>query len=296
MQDYNLTRSRIESQVAARERAAATTPRVVTDWHGLLVTLREQRTAAQDIARAALTAGHRSRCDAPQDWLAAPSGRGERTEQPAHRGSLLELPTTPLAVRSRVAEARRYGAARRTRLAVLAAARASQPRRTVEWEGWTAAVRVSEPRSTRVAPRPLTGMERDALTGTLTVGTAVEALILQRDRDHATWSYIAASEPKRDGRGTVDRTAKGVAVNGTEVRANERWTMSKRSLITTAGPDDEHGEPTRVAVDWGCYRVNADGSRTALVSTATAKRRKRASAASAASKRAALQAVARTAD
>lgn len=123
-------------------------------------------------------------------------------------------------------------------------------------------VRVTEPNSTRTAPQP-----HDALT-------AIEAHVLTLDAARRAWEHVAASEPNRDGRGTVDSAGHGIAVNGTEVRGMPRWTASKRSAITTT-TTNERGERVTVPVDWRCYRVLADGTRQPLVSTATAAKRKR---------------------
>ena len=128
-----------------------------------------------------------------------------------------------------------------------------------------------EPRevnSTRIAARP-----HDLMT-------AVEALILTRDRNAQAWAHVASSEPNRDGRGTVD--AAPDAVNGTEVRYAPRWRASRRSAITTERTTtalDGTTTTERVPIDWTCYRVSADGTRTALVSTTTARKRKRQSSA-----------------
>lgn len=137
---------------------------------------------------------------------------------------------------------------------------------------------VREPSSSRTAPRP-----HDATT-------AIEALILQRDADTSLWRYVASSEPGRDGRGTVDSAGRGVAVNGTETRVAPRWTASRRALITTVDPATGDAVP----VDWSPYRVLADGTRVPLVSSTTARKRKRVAGNAKATRDARLRAIAGT--
>lgn len=195
----------------------------------------------------------------------------------------------PIAVRRYVALARRYGVERRRRHSIMVAAqrRASAAltaaRANVEVERIAPLVTVTEDmrkwhtkrvrldesgqystlvfwsHSRRAAPMPLDPM------------SAVEGHIMQRDRDHAAWSSIASSEPNRDGRGTVERCPD--AVNGTEVRHSARWHSTPRASIMTV-VERRDGIACVGPVDWTPYRVAADGTRTPLVSSSTAKRRK----------------------
>jgi hypothetical protein len=223
---------------------------------------RAAREARKQHAREALTARHVARCDAPHDWLMAPCPASRVTV--AHIGAHGDTPHMPRTARALVSAARRQYIERTARQAVMSAARATvSAARDIERASrpavvLTPTVRITEPNSTRTAPQP-----HDALT-------AIEAHVLTHDAARRGWEHIASSEPNRDGRGTVDSAGHGVAVNGTEVRAMPRWTSSKRSAITTQRDDG-----TRVAVDWGCYRVERDGTRVPLVSTTTARKRKR---------------------
>jgi len=80
------------------------------------------------------------------------------------------------------------------------------------------------------------------------------------------------SEPHNSGRAALAQRAPN-SVNGTEVRGGERWQGSRRDSITVKRTASD-GSVYRVAPDWQCYRVTADGSRVPLVSSATAAKRK----------------------
>lgn len=241
-----------------------------------------------------------------------PSGTGEPLdvrEPVAHVEYADAEQPMPIEARRYVAQARRYGVERRRRAAIMAQARrrrtmalnAARAARTVDRVAPLVEVTVNERKwhrkltrlddsgrqhmlvfwshSRELAPRPL-----DALY-------AVEEYVMQRDRDHAAWALLASSEPNRDGRGTVDHMPQ--AVNGTEVRANERWHSTPRVAIMTV-VERRNGIACVAPVDWSPYRVGVDGSRTPLVSTTTAKRRKRKTTTTAQARRAKLAAIAGT--
>lgn len=121
------------------------------------------------------------------------------------------------------------------------------------------------------------------------------AYMLQLERLHRDYarvqrgySALMSHDASGEGRGTIQAASRiPDAVNGTETRVAPRWTASRRALITTT---DDNGDT--VPVDWGCYRVQPDGTRVPLVTTRTARKRK--SAAGKASATARLQAIATT--
>lgn len=214
--------------------------------------------------------------------VAAPSGAGETVDRRGFGGYCGDTAALPLEVR-RVARAGRL--VRRQmdrRAAVLAAARARRTAQVAQARQALPAVDLEGRTITLTAVRPV-----DAIT-------AVEEHILTRDARRQALASLMAVLPDRDGRGTVNGHVDTV-VNGTEVRHSRRWQSTPRAAVLTQTGTAEDGTAEYGPVDWQCYRVNGDGTRTPLVTTATAKRRKRrATGTTAAAKRAALQAVAGT--
>lgn len=214
---------------------------------------------------------------------------GITVSTPRMRGGyrIAEESTTPMAVRRIVRDARIIGRKRRARRAVIEAARA---RRLTAIAEHRASLPATDDRHiTLTAVRPVDAM------------TAIEEHILTGDARRRATERIMAATPSRDGRGTVD--AMPSSVNGTETRVSRRWHGTPRSAIVLADTAIVTIDPTTGYVasiegerpDWSCYRVMPDGTRVPLVTTATAKRRKRKSTArTATAKRAALMARATT--
>jgi hypothetical protein len=188
-------------------------------------------------------------------------------------GSRETYPVLPFDVRRLIRDKRRDYLARRVRRAVIDAARVrASARRAAERRTRPDAPVVQEWRYLSRYPRPL---DRYA---------ALDEWVVNRDSALHALRASMASMPNRDGRGDGDRADAGIAVNGREVRASVRWKGSSRSNILLADADycetidPETGyieSRTGNRPDWTCYRVHPDGTRTPLVSTATAKRRKR---------------------
>jgi hypothetical protein len=188
-------------------------------------------------------------------------------------GSRETYPVLPLDVRRLIRDKRRDYLARRARRAVIDAARVrASARRAAERRSRPDAPVVQEWRYLSRYPRPL---DRYA---------ALDEWVVNRDSALHALRASMASMPNRDGRGDGDRADAGIAVNGREVRASVRWKGSSRSNILLADADySETLDPetgyiesrTGNRPDWTCYRVHPDGTRTPLVTTATAKRRKR---------------------
>ena len=170
----------------------------------------------------------------------------------------------PFRVRAIIAAVRRESQSRSKRRAVMTLARVQrETARAAYRRTLPSAAIVSEYRTLSRYPRPL---DRYA---------ALDEWCVNRDAHLHGLRQCMSAMPNRDGRGDGDRTAPGVAVNGRETRVQPRWKGTARRDIRTRVGTDETGAPVWGAPDWTCYRVNADGSRTALVSAATATRRKR---------------------
>ena len=188
-------------------------------------------------------------------------------------GSRETYPVLPLDVRRLIRDKRRDYLARRARRAVIEAARVrASARRAAERLSRPDAPVVQEYRHLSHYPRPL---DRYA---------ALDEWCVNRDSALHALRASMASMPNRDGRGDGDRADTGIAVNGREVRASVRWKGSSRSTILladadyreTIDPDTGYIESrTGNRPDWTCYRIESDGTRTPLVTSATAKRRKR---------------------
>lgn len=223
----------------------------------------------------AIDAARLAHADFPFTGCPAPSGIGEACESySASIGGMRgDAAPTPMRLRGCIATARVAGKARAARRAALRAARMRESYRRRVAALQRPSVALIDPYILRIDrnPRPLDRI------------SACEEHILNRDRETAAWRTIAASEPSHDGRGNGDRTAPGIAVNGRETRVASRWHSSRRDSILIANDNySETIDPDTGYIasregdrpDWGCYRINPDGSRTALVSTATARKRK----------------------
>jgi len=102
----------------------------------------------------------------------------------------------------------------------------------------------------------------------------LEALHSAHRAERRTTVALMSAETSGDGRGTIQSASRiADSVNGTETRYGARWQGSRRRDIRTQNEDGEW-----VAVDWHAYRVLPNGERERIVSTATAKRRKRSAA------------------
>lgn len=274
---------RIERETAARARYADHKPRVAgIEGTAAWVRSMDEAQAFRSTARvASLIEAHRARGEGTLSDMAAPcavapSTSSMRTIEGTLYADADDGPMLDLSTRRYVAACRRWGKQSSKRKRIMAAARETATQRRTEARASTTVERITPivditvderlwhrkrvrltdngqyttvvywSHSSRIAPRPYA----DPMY-------AIEQHIMQRDADHRAWAQVAASEPNRDGRGTVDAAPSGVAVNGTEVRAMPRWGMSKRSAITTTTVD-EHGNESTVPVDWQCYSITVD--------------------------------------
>lgn len=240
------------------------------DWRRAQEQAQEQRSAARVAALAGQARGEGLFAD-----CAAPSGAGEHVEQRqpvdgVDYGSRVDWPLLPFGVRRYVAAQRRAGQAARQRQAVLAAARVrEQARRRAQ--------RARQPVTVDARPVLLTAVRPVELL------TALWEHVAQREANSRAMALLMSREPNRDGRGTAalsweagtTNNQAADTVNGTEVRAAERWQSTPRSAILTV-LDERHGVRCLGHVDWGCYRVEQDGSRTLLVATKRTKRKRTA--------------------
>lgn len=263
-----------------------------TRWDALRADTRAAM-AADDAARvASLWDAGRTRGERDFASIAAPSGAGESIERVAHIAARDNgYGAVPRGVRRIERDARVAGIERRKRRAVMTQARAiERDRRASLPRDIEALTAIEEMRIERARGRyPLAGrtvIERVTIRDAKGISrgktiiearpamVALEALTNALDRERQSIESIARHTPSGEGRGTVARAAS--SVNGTETRAATRWHGTPRHAVMTC-IEERNGVRCVAPIDWHCYRIEADGTRTRLVSTATARRRKLAS-------------------